>query len=42
MPDIFACIGCPFDDPDYGCLRDHDWQCPQDEFAFEEGGDQDV
>lgn len=39
MRDYAYCLGCPFDDPDYGCLRDHDWQCPQEPYAYPEGGD---
>ena len=27
MAKIFTCLGCPFYDPDYGCLSEHDWQC---------------
>ena len=39
MKDIFACIGCPLYDSDYGCLKEHSWECPDEEFDYEEGGD---
>lgn len=42
MKDIFECIGCSLYDPDYGCLKEHAWECPQEPFDFEEGGDQDA
>ena len=33
---FLSCIGCVFDDPDYGCMRKHNWECPQEEYDFEE------
>lgn len=26
---IFHCVVCPLYDPDYGCLAEHEWDCPQ-------------
>lgn len=30
---IFSCLGCPLYDPDYGCLSEHAWDCPQSDVA---------
>ena len=24
-----SCIGCGLYDPDYGCMAEHEWDCPQ-------------
>lgn len=27
------CLGCGLYDPDYGCLAEHEWDCPQSDAA---------
>lgn len=27
------CVGCSLYDPDYGCLAEHEWDCPQSDVA---------